>query len=131
MIFYKHQLLVIKMSLVKLFRKHLSEPWFSLIMIDSKTIEGRLNQGDWAEMREGDKIDFYNEDFGLKRGYRAIIISKKVYPSFEIYLQTEGLHKTLPSIEKFEDGLKLYRLFYKLEEEMKSGVIALELKVLK
>ena len=131
MIFYKHQLLVIKMSLVKLFRKHLSEPWFSLIMIDSKTIEGRLNQGDWAEMREGDKIDFYNEDFGLKRGYRAIIISKKVYPSFEIYLQTEGLHKTLPYIEKFEDGLKLYRLFYKLEEEMKSGVIALELKVLK
>ena len=85
-------------------------------MIDSKTIEGRLNQGDWAEMREVDKIDFYNEDFGLKREYRAIIISKKVYPSFEIYLQTEGLHKTLPSIEKFEDGLKLYRLFYKRSE---------------
>ncbi len=28
------------MSLSKLFRKHISEPWFSLIMIRSKTIEG-------------------------------------------------------------------------------------------
>jgi len=119
------------MSQAKLLRKHLSEPWFSLIMIDSKTIEGRLNQGDWAEMREGDKIDFYNEDFGFNRSYRAVIVSKKVYPSFETYLRTEGLHKTLPSIEKFEDGLKIYRLFYKPEEEMESGVVALELKVLK
>ena len=119
------------MSQAKRFRKHISEPWFSLIMIDSKTIEGRLNQGDWAEMREDDKIDFYNEDFGLKREFRVVIVSKKVYTSFETYLQTEGLHKTLPSIEKMEDGLKIYRMFYKSEEEIKSGVIALELKVLK
>jgi ASC-1-like (ASCH) protein len=73
------------MSQEKRFRKHISEPWFSLIMIDSKTIEGRLNKGDWAEMHEGDIIDLYNEDFGLKREYRVVIISKKVYPSFEIY----------------------------------------------
>ena len=117
------------MSQAKRFRKHLSEPWFSLIMVDKKTLEGRLNQGDWAEMREDDKIDFYNEDFGLKREFRVVIVSKKVYPSFETYLRSEGLHKTLPSIEKIEDGLKLYRFFYKLEEEIKYGVVALELKV--
>lgn len=119
------------MSKAKQFRKHLSEPWFSLIMIDSKTVEGRLNQGDWKEMYEGDKIDFYNEDFGLKREYQVVIISKKIYPSFETYLISEGLHKTLPSIEKIEDGLKLYRMFYKQDEEMKYGVIALELKCVK
>jgi ASC-1-like (ASCH) protein len=67
----------------------------------------------------------------LKREFRAVIVSKKVYASFETYLQTEGLHKTLPSIEKIEDGLKLYSVFYKPEEEMKYGVVALELKVLK
>jgi ASC-1-like (ASCH) protein len=100
-------------------------------MIDSKTIEGRLNQGDWAEMREGDKIDFYNEDFGFKREFRTLIVSKKLYTTFESYLRSEGLHKTLPSIEKLEDGLKIYRLFYKPEEEIKSGVVALELKILK
>ena len=119
----------IKMSSSKLFRKNISEPWFSLIMIRSKTIEGRLNQDDWAEMQEGDRIDWVNEDFGFKREFRTAIISKKLYPSFETYLQAEGLHKTLPSIEKFEDGLKIYRFYYKLEEEMKYGVVALELKV--
>jgi ASC-1-like (ASCH) protein len=119
----------IKMSSSKLFRKHISEPWFSLIMIRSKTIEGRLNQGDWAEMREGDRIDWVNEDFGLKREFRTMIVSKNVYPSFENYLHSEGLHKTLPSIEKLEDGLKIYRSFYKPEEETKYSVVALELKV--
>ena len=117
------------MSSSKLFRKHISEPWFSLIMICSKTVEGRLNQGDWAEMREGDQIDWVNEDFGLKREFRTVIVSKNVYPSFESYLQAEGLHKTLPSIEKIEDGLKIYRFYYKQEEEKKYGVVALELKV--
>ena len=117
------------MSQAKRFRKHLSEPWFSLIMIRSKTIEGRLNQGDYAEMREGDRIDWVNEDFVFKREFRTAIVSKKLYPSFESYLQAEGLHKTLPSIEKMEDGLKLYRFFYKPEEEIKYGVVAIELKV--
>jgi ASC-1-like (ASCH) protein len=98
-------------------------------MIRSKTIEGRLNQDDWAEMREGDKIDFYNEDFGFKREFRTAIVSKKLYPSFKSYLQAEGLHKTLPSIEKQEDCLKMYRFYYKPEEETKYGVVAFELKV--
>ena len=119
------------MSTSKLFRKNISEPWFSLIMIRSKTIEGRLNQDDWVEMRESDRIDWVNEGFGFKREFRTAIISKKVYPSFETYLRSEGLHKTLPSIQKIEDGLKIYRLFYKPEEEIKSGVVALELKILK
>ena len=99
------------MSSSKLFRKHINEPWVSLIMIRSKTIEGRLNQGDWAEMREGDRIDWVNDDFGFKREFRTAIVSKNVYPSFTPYLQAEGLHKTLPSIEKFENGLKIYRFY--------------------
>ena len=119
------------MSTSKLFRKHISELFFSLIMIRSKTIEGRLNQGDWEEMREGDRIDWVNEDFGFKREFRTAIVSKKLFPSFETYLQAEGFHKTLPSIEKFEDGLKIYRFYYKPEEEIEYGVVALELKVLK
>jgi len=73
------------MSLSKLFRKHISEPWFSLIMIHIKTIEGRPNQGDWAETREGDQIDWVNEDFEFKREFRTLIVSKKLYPSFESY----------------------------------------------
>ena len=119
------------MSQVKQFRKHLSEPWFSLMSIGSKTVEGRLNKGDWTEIKENDLIDWYNEDFGLEREFRTVIISKKIYPSFEIYLRSERLHNALPSIKKIKDGVKVYRLFYKPEEEMKYGVIAFKLQVLK
>jgi len=51
-------------------------------MIRSKNIEGRLNQDDWAEMREGDRIDWVNEDFGFKREF-----SLSVTDIFTIYLK--------------------------------------------
>jgi ASC-1-like (ASCH) protein len=113
------------------FRKHLSEPWFSHMAIGNKTIEGRLNKGDWNEIKEGDEIYLVNEDFELKRELVVSIISKKIYPSFESYLKTEGLSNTLPLIDKIEDGVKIYNRFYKPEEEIKYGVVSLELKVLK
>jgi len=115
--------------MVNIYRKHLSEPWFSLTSISCKTIEGRLNQGEWTNIEEGDQIDWYNDDFGLKREFRTVIISKKVYKCFESYLYTEGLNKTLPTIKNIEDGLKIYHMFYKQEEEEKYGIVALELQV--
>jgi ASC-1-like (ASCH) protein len=57
------------------------------------------------------------------------IIAVKYYLENNTYLQAEGLRKTLPSIEKMEDGLKIYRFYYKPEEETKYGVVALELKI--
>jgi len=48
-------------------------------MIRSKTIEGQLNQDDWTEISEGDRIDWVNEDFGFKREFRTLIVSKKLY----------------------------------------------------
>ena len=38
-------IIIIKTIMVKLYRKHLSEPWFSLMSISCKTVEGRLNSG--------------------------------------------------------------------------------------
>jgi len=43
--------------MVKLYRKNISEPWFSLI-----AVEGRLNKGDWEKIEEGDQIDWYNKE---------------------------------------------------------------------
>jgi ASC-1-like (ASCH) protein len=99
--------------------------------IGNKTIEGRLNKGEWNEIKEGDEIYLVNEDFELKRELVVSIISKKIYPSFESYLKIEGLSNTLPLIDKIEDGIEIYYKFYKPEEEIKYGVVAFELKVLK
>lgn len=36
--------------------EHVSEPWFSLILLGLKTVEGRLNKGRFHDMKEGDII---------------------------------------------------------------------------
>ena len=116
--------------MVNIYRKHLSEPWFSLMAVGCKTVEGRLNQGEWSSMDYGVVIDWYNDDFGINREFRTVIISKQVYKSFTSYLITEGLNKTLPTIENLEDGLKIFYTYYKPKEEEKYGVVALELQVI-
>jgi ASC-1-like (ASCH) protein len=117
--------------MVNIYRKHLSEPWFSLMAVGCKTIEGRLNCGEWTSIEEGEGIDWYNDDFGLKREFRTFIISKKIYKCFGSYLYTEGLYKILPTIENLEDGLKIYYTYNKPKEEEKYCVVALELQVSK
>ena len=117
--------------MVNIYRRHLSEPWFSLMAVGCKTVEGRLNSGDWLSMEDGDQIDWFNEDFGLKREFSTVIISKSVYPCLTSYLYTEGLNKTLPNIYTLEDGLKIYYSYYKPKDEEKYGVVALELQVCK
>jgi ASC-1-like (ASCH) protein len=120
------------MSFQKVYKKHLSEPWFSLLFMGCKTVEGRLHHEDWEKMRQGDIIEWYNLDFTplFDRQFKTIILSKKVYPSFESYLTNEGMQKTLPSIEKINDGLKIYYSYYKPEDEKKFGITAIQLKVI-
>ena len=79
--------------MVCIYRKHVSEPWFSLICLGIKTIEGRLNQGDWADMEEGDQIDWYNKEFTPVLSVREIRTNKTHYPCIESYLSEEGLKK--------------------------------------
>lgn len=37
-------------------RKRVSEPWFTLIGMGLKQVEGRLNKGDFARLETGDVI---------------------------------------------------------------------------
>jgi ASC-1-like (ASCH) protein len=112
-----------------LYRKHLNDPWFSLVAVGCKTIEGRLHRDDWATMEEGDQIDWYNDDFSLKREFRTLILKKRKYPCLTSYLNTEGLEKTLVTIDNIQDGVKLYHIYYKPTDEKTYGVVAFELKV--
>jgi len=44
-------------------------------------------------------------------------------------LNTEGLEKTLVTIDNIQDGVKLYHIYYKPTDEKIYGVVAFELKV--
>jgi ASC-1-like (ASCH) protein len=111
--------------------EHLSEPWFSLISLGLKTVEGRLNDGIFQALQIGDSLTFYNDDFSFKRFVTIEITEKNFYSTFKDYLETESLERCLPSIEDISKGILVYRKYYSESEEKDKGVVALKIKVLK
>lgn len=111
--------------------ENVSEPWFSLIQLGLKTVEARKNKGKFKEMKVGDTIEWRNNNF-KPRSFLTQVIGKAEYPNFKTYLETEGLDKCLPNMEKYgiEHGLSVYYKFYTKEEEQQFGVVAIRLKVI-
>ena len=97
--------------------KHLSEPWFSLVKLGIKKVEGRLNKGDFAKMRVGDVILFTNSDFGLQRTYSTKIEKIANYNSFFEYLSSEKLEDCLPGIDCIGDGVQVYYAYLSKSDE--------------
>lgn len=119
-------------NLIPKYSEHLSEPWFSLITLGLKTVEGRKNKGKFKDMEVGDIIEWVNNDF-MERKILTKVISKAEYPTFSEYLQTEGLDKCLPGMEKFglEHGLSVYFKYFTKEDEATYGVVAIRLELIK
>ena len=111
------------------YNEHVSEPWFSLISLGLKTVEGRKNKGKFKEMKIGDIIQWNNNDF-KERKILTKIIGKAEYKTFEEYLTTEGLNNCLPGMPTLEHGLSVYFKYFTKEEETEFGVVAIRLKLL-
>ena len=107
------------------YTKSVAEPWFSLILLGLKTVEGRLNKGAFAKMQKGDTIIFTNDDFKLNRTVEVVIKDIRHYKTFRTYLTTQGLDKCLPGFDTIDDGLKVYHLYYPPSVEVKHGVLAI------
>ena len=106
------------------------EPWFSLISLGLKTIEGRLNKGLFKKMEIGDIVKWTNDKFG-SRNVLTKIINKTEYKTFEEYLTDKTLEKCLPSIKEMSNGLSVYFTYYTKEQENEFGVVAITLEVIK
>lgn len=110
------------------YSENLSEPWFTLISLGLKTVEGRKNKGKFKEMRVGDIIEWTNQNF-LTRQVLTRITGKAEYNTFSEYLKTEGLDKCLPGIPTLEHGLSVYFKYFTKEEEAEFGVVAIRLEL--
>ena len=111
--------------------KNISEPWFSLIKLGLKKVEGRLNKGDFALLNKGDILHITNNELGFLREYDILVTSTHKYKSFTEYLEKEKLEKCLPSIDTIEDGVKVYYKYYSKEDESKYNIIALRFRIVK
>jgi len=112
------------------YSEHLSEPWFTLISMGLKTVEGRKNKGRFKEMKIGDIVEWNNDDF-KHRSVKTRIIGKNNYKTFEEYLNTEGLQKCLPGMPSIEHGLSVYFKYFTKEDEAQFGVTAIQLELIK
>ena len=109
--------------------EYLSEPWFTLISLGLKTVEGRKNKGRFKEMKVGDIVEWTNDDF-KPRKVLTRITEKKNYKTFEEYLRKEGLQKCLPGMPSIEHGLSVYFKYFTKEDEAKYGVTAIRIQVI-
>lgn len=110
------------------YTKSVSEPWFSLISLGIKSVEGRLDKGDFQNMAIGDLVKWINDDF-QPRSVLTKIVRKTKYSSFNEYLKAEGLDKCLPTFKSLDDGVKVYHKYYSYQDEQQYGVIAICLEV--
>lgn len=115
---------------------NVSDPWFTAIRSRTKTVEGRLHKGKFAEMRPGtvlviSKSEGGNGQSGHSRSRKVVAVVTKVvvYKSFEDYLPHEGLCSTLPGMHTIADGVQVYRQFYSAAMEKQHGVAAVHLQV--
>ena len=109
---------------MSIYEKNLSEPWFSLIKLKIKKVEGRLNKGDFANMNIGDFILFTNNELGFERKFKIEIKGTSYYENFQTYLETETLERCLPGIEDIENGLNVYYKYYKKSDELEYKIKA-------
>jgi ASC-1-like (ASCH) protein len=112
------------------------EPWFSLILLGLKTVEGRRNKGKFKEMKVGDIIQWNNFNF-KPRSVLTRVTGKAEYPTFREYLEKEGLDKCLPGMEKLgsekigiEHGLSIYYKYFTKEDEKEFGVVAIRMETI-
>jgi len=82
----------------------LKEPYFSQIINKLKTVEGRINSGQFLRMRAGANIKFING----QREVNCKVEGKVSYNSFKEMLEGEGLHKCLPDARDMNEGVRIY-----------------------
>ena len=108
------------------FELKLSDPWFTLVDLGIKTVEGRLNRGKFKSIEVGDIISWSNDDFWPRKCVSKVT-AKRYYKSFEEMTEKEGIHKVLPSLIHKYHVESVYRKYYTEDEEHAFGVVALEL----
>lgn len=106
----------------------LNEPWFTLTKIGVKTCEGRLKRNKVSKIKAGDLIKYTYQCDGL-RDFTTRVTSVRIYNTFQEMLVIETIEKCLPGVDTIEQGVKIYRDFYRPSDEVQHGVVAVRQEV--
>ena len=107
---------------------HVSLPWFNLIKEGKKTVEGRPNRKDFAQMKIGDRIEFFNKE--LNENFMVEIINVSHHKTFEEMISSNGIDNVLPGIRNLDEGVQVYMQYYTKEIEAEFGVVGIHVKLI-
>lgn len=109
-------------------RSELQDKYFEQIKKAKKTVEGRINDGDYKEIKVGGFIEFHRQSDKNDK-LMCEVIGATAYTGFEEMLTAEGLNKCLPGVVDIPAGVEVYHSIgtYRQRAEQK-GVIAFRLK---
>lgn len=110
----------------------LKEPYYSQVLSKVKTVEGRINSGQFRNIEIGQKITFTNQHTKASQKEACCkIVGKRVYKSFDEMLKQEGLKKCLPDAKTLDEGIRIYNNLPGFRERAeRSGVVALEISLI-
>ncbi|EFJ43360.1 hypothetical protein VOLCADRAFT_66018 [Volvox carteri f. nagariensis] len=116
--------------------------YLELIRSGTKTVEGRIRAGKWADVIPGDIFRFFSTQAPPSStlpantntnsvSVRCRAITVRQYDSFQAMLEGEGLAACLPGVQSLEEGVEVYRSIpgYR-EREAVEGVVAVGLELL-
>ena len=107
-------------------RVPLREPYFSQIADKTKTIEGRINSGQFKAMQPGERILFIHG----KKELPCTVVGKRVYSTFREMLAQEGVKNCLPGLQSIDAAVAIYHALPGFALRARQhGVVALEIHV--
>ena len=114
-----------------MYKSNVKNIWWKEIKSGNKSVEGRLNKGKFAQFKKNDIVIWINID--NKKECKTKIVRITKYKNFHQYLINEGLRNTLPikQITTIDKGVEIYYKYYSKEDELKYGILAIELKIIK
>lgn len=105
---------------MKIIEINIQEPYFSQILVGTKTVEGRLNKGKFFELEVGDILKINNL-------VEYTVLEKNIYPSFREMIEHESLKNVIPDKTTVEEALEIYHKFYSEIDELQYGVVAIKI----
>lgn len=106
----------------------LQRKYFDAIKAGTKTVEGRLNNSKFKDLKPGMQMSFTAAD--TKELIICTVKELNIYPSFKDMLEGEGVENMLPGVKDLEEGIKIYEGFPGYKEEVnKNGALAIRIKV--
>lgn len=82
----------------------LKRQYLYLIANGRKTVEGRINTGQFRSIRAGDSIQFFSGEYKVP----CRVTEVKTYKTFEEMLRAVGVEKCLPGVKNLADGVGIY-----------------------